>query len=60
MRSYVIVAGVIFALVTLAHVWRVVVEPNLVRDPWFIAFTGVSAGLTVAAWRVVCHARPSS
>jgi hypothetical protein len=34
------------------HVWRVIEEPHLASDPWFILATVVSAGLSVTAWRV--------
>jgi hypothetical protein len=52
LRTYVIATGVVFALLTLAHVWRLFVEPHLARDPWFILATLVAASLSVAAWRV--------
>ena len=53
MRTYVIVTGVIFGLLTLAHIWRLTVEPHLARDPWFMAFTVAAAVLCVLSWRVV-------
>ena len=52
MRSYVIATGVIFALVTLAHIWRIVEEPNLAREPWFVLLTIATALLSIGAWRL--------
>jgi hypothetical protein len=53
MRAYVATTGVLFALLTLAHVWRVAVEPQLIRDPWFLLFTGIAAAFCFWAWRVL-------
>ena len=52
MRSYVIATGVIFALVTLAHIWRIVEEPNLARESWFVLLTIATALLSIGAWRL--------
>jgi hypothetical protein len=52
MRPYAAVTGMVFALITLAHVWRLVVKPNLLREPWFIALTVLSGALALTAWRV--------
>jgi hypothetical protein len=52
MKTYVIVAGVIFGLLAAVHLWRIVEEPHLARDPWFIFVTLLAAALAVAAWRV--------
>jgi hypothetical protein len=52
-RSYVIVAGVIFGLLAVVHLWRIIVEPRLARDPWFLLATIAAAALSVAAWGVV-------
>lgn len=53
MRAYVITTGVIFGLLTIAHVVRIVLERRLVPDPVFILFTLLSAGLTIWAWTVL-------
>lgn len=58
MRTYVIATGVIFGLLTLAHLWRIVQEPDLARDPWFILFTVGAAALCIGAWRVVRRSTP--
>lgn len=50
MKTYVITTAVIFALLTLAHVWRGIEEgPHLAMEPWFILFTLASAALCVWA-----------
>ena len=56
MRTYVIVAGAVFGLLTAAHLLRIAVEPDLARDPWFILTTVASAVLCVGAWRVARRA----
>ena len=46
--------GILFGLVTLAHVWRVLVEgPGLATDPWYILLTVTAAGLCLWAWRLI-------
>ncbi len=52
MKRYVIATGIVFSLLTLAHVWRAIVEPYVARDPWFIATTILSTAFAVAAWRL--------
>ena len=50
MKSYVIVTGLIFGLVTVAHILRMITEnPGLATDPAYIALTVLSAGLCVWA-----------
>jgi hypothetical protein len=54
MRTYVMTTGALFGLVTLAHVWRVLVEgPGLATDPWYILLTVAAAGLCLWAWRLI-------
>jgi hypothetical protein len=51
--GYVVTSGVIFALITLAHLARVALEGGrLARDPLFVLLTLATAGLSVWAWRV--------
>jgi hypothetical protein len=52
MRRYVILTGVVFGLLTVAHVWRMVLEPHLATDPWYLAITVAAAVLSLGAWRV--------
>lgn len=48
-RLYVIATGLVFALLTAVHIWRVFEEPGLMSDAWFIGATIVSAALGIAA-----------
>lgn len=48
MKVYIAVTGAAFALVTIAHVWRFVVERSVGHDPFFLALTALSAVL--ASW----------
>jgi hypothetical protein len=48
MKAYVITTGVIFGLLTLAHVLRILGEDaSLVMDPFYMAITAASAALCV-------------
>ncbi|MES3025687.1 MAG: hypothetical protein V4857_29265 [Pseudomonadota bacterium] len=54
MRAYVIVTGIVFGLLALAHVARMVWEqPALARDPLYLLITACSAGLALWAWRLL-------
>ena len=57
MRTYVITTGVIFGLITIAHLVRMVLERRLVPDPVFIILTLISAGLSIWAWTVLRSSR---
>ncbi len=59
MKSYVIVVGVIFGLLAVVHLWRIVEEPHLARDPWFLLVTVAAGVLSGVAWRVVRHTPPA-
>ena len=50
MKTYVVATGLLFALLTLVHLWRMAEEPHLVSDPWFVLATAVSAVLCIVAW----------
>ena len=53
MKTYVITTGIIFGLLTVAHIWRMISEEHaLARDPWYLLITLVAAALGVWAWRV--------
>ena len=53
-KTYVITTGLVFALLTLAHLWRVFAErQSLATEPDFIIITGIAAGLSLWAWRLV-------
>jgi hypothetical protein len=54
MKAYVITTGVIFALITAAHILRVFAEgPRLAKDPVFILLTLLAASLAIWAWRLL-------
>jgi hypothetical protein len=53
MKVYVMTTGALFALLTLAHVWRMIEEGHLVRDPWYLLITVATAALSLWAWRVL-------
>ncbi len=53
MKAYVMTTGAIFGLITIAHLWRMVVEPRLTTDIVYILLTVAAAGLGVWAWRAL-------
>ncbi len=54
MKTYVVTTGVIFGLITLAHIWRVIEEgPQLARDPWYVLLTIAAAVLCIWAVRLL-------
>jgi len=54
MKTYVMVTGVVFALLTLAHIWRGIEEGRqLAAQPWFILLTLASAALCFWAFRLL-------
>ena len=58
MKAYVMTTGVVFGLLTLAHVLRVFAEgPQLAKDPWYILITVAAASLCLWAMRLL---RPST
>ena len=54
MKAYVITTGVVFGLLTLAHIWRVFAEDRrLATDPAFVIITVAAAALCLWAWRLL-------
>lgn len=54
MKAYLLTTGTVFALITGAHIWRVIAESSrLARDPWFVVITVLTAGLSAWAWRLL-------
>lgn len=54
MKAYVTTTGVVFGLVTVAHIWRAIEEgPHLATDPWYVLITVAAAALSLWAWRVL-------
>ena len=59
MRPYLLTTGTLFALIAVAHLWRIVYEERaLGRDPWFIAITVLCVALSGWAFRLVRRAAP--
>ena len=53
MNAYVITTGIVFGLITVAHIWRVVVEGlRPAMNPWFVLTTILAAVLCGWAWRL--------
>ena len=52
MKRYVAATGIIFGLLAVVHVWRMVEEPHLAKEPWFLLVTATPAALAVWAWLV--------
>ncbi len=50
MKIYLWTTGMIFALLAVAHVWRMIVEGNVVANPLFMAMTLLAAGLSLWAF----------
>jgi hypothetical protein len=60
MKAYVITTGVVFGLLTLAHIWRVIEEgPHLAKEPWYVLITVASAALCLWALRLVWRSKGS-
>ena len=53
MKAYLITTGTVFGLITLAHIWRMAVEPHVWQEPVFLLLTVVAAALSVWAWRLL-------
>ena len=44
MKTYLATTGTLFGLLTVAHLWRMLVaEPDMARDPWYLLITAISA-----------------
>lgn len=56
MKLYLIITGIIFALITIAHIVRMVVEPHVLTEPVYLLLTLVSAALAI--WAVLLLRRP--
>jgi hypothetical protein len=56
MKTYVVTTGLLFGLVTLAHVLRIVYESRaLASDPWYLLITVATAALSVWACLLVAR-----
>ena len=59
MRAYVLTTGILFGLVTLAHVWRMIEERPMATVPWYILITVATGALCFWAWRLLRRSRRS-
>jgi hypothetical protein len=58
MRAYIITTGIIFALITVAHLVRVATESTrFLTDPSFMLLTILSAALTIWSFVVLRRLR---
>jgi hypothetical protein len=53
MRAYLITTAWLFGLLVAIHVWRVLEEPHLAADPWYVLVTAASAAFCVWACRLL-------
>lgn len=54
MKAYLVTTGVVFALLVVAHVWRIFAESrHLATEPDFIVITLAAAGMSAWAWRLL-------
>ena len=51
--------GRVFGLLTVAHIWRIMVEPHFATDPWHVLITVVGAALCLWACRLLWLAHRS-
>ena len=59
MKTYVVITGAIFGLLTLAHLWRMVEEgSHLATDPLFVLVTLASGALCLWACRIYATQAP--
>ena len=60
MKAYVLTTGIVFGLLTLAHLWRIAAEAfNLLTDPFCVGITVGAGALSFWAWRLLRLARPT-
>ena len=62
MKAYLLTTGVVFALLTLAHLLRIIMEwPHLAKDPFFLLITVAAGGLCLwALWLLRWSKRQSN
>jgi predicted Co/Zn/Cd cation transporter (cation efflux family) len=58
MRAYTLTTGVIFALLVVAHIWRMIVESSsLATDPGYVLITVAAGLLSLWAMRLLIRSR---
>jgi hypothetical protein len=58
MKAYLVMTGILFAVLAALHVWRAIAEwPQATAFPWFVlgmaALVGVPGALSWWAWRLL-------
>jgi tetrahydromethanopterin S-methyltransferase subunit E len=53
MKAYVALTGIIFGLLTILHIWRAIVERQVMTQPWFMLITVLPAALCVWSVRLL-------
>lgn len=59
MKAFLITAGTVFGLIAIAHIARIVVEPRMAAEPWFLILTVIAAALSAWSWRLFWTLRGS-
>jgi hypothetical protein len=52
-KAYLVVTAALFGLLTIVHVWRIIVESSLAMDPWFWLITVISTALCLWGFRLL-------
>ena len=53
MKAYIITTGIVFALITIAHIARLATETSVLREPIFLVLTILAAALSIWAFVVL-------
>ena len=60
MKAYVMTTGALFGLLTLVHLWRIIVEGRqLATDPFYVLITLAAASLCLWALRLLMVSKRS-
>jgi hypothetical protein len=60
MKAYVMTTGAVFGLLTLVHLWRIIVEGwQLATDPFYVLITLAAASLCLWALRLLMFSKRS-
>ena len=57
MKAFLITAGTVFGLVVAAHVARMIADPEMAKEPWFVGLTLAATALSAWAWWLVWKSR---
>ncbi len=61
MRAYITSTGILFALLVVAHVWRMFAESRtLATDPWYLGVTVLCAALSLWAFSLLRRRAPAT